>query len=74
MTAAKVRVGYDRPEDTQAVKAAPSYEEIADAIETALDSSCITVLLDQDGHPAELWQLARCLDKAGLIDWTGVRR
>lgn len=53
--------------------AEPSYEDISDAIQTALDSSLIDVTLTQDGHPAELWQLARCLDKAGLIDWKGVK-
>lgn len=51
---------------------APTYEEIADAIQDALDSSLIELLITQDGHDAELFQLARCLDKAGLIDWAGV--
>lgn len=52
---------------------APGYPRIADAIQNALDSSLIDFGgLTQDGHTAELWQLARCLDKAGLIDWAGV--
>ncbi len=50
----------------------PGYEAIADAIETALDSSCIELTITHDGHPAELYSLARCLDKAGLIDWSAV--
>jgi hypothetical protein len=53
-------------------RAAPSYEEIADAMQDAFDSSLIEILATQDGRDAELWQVARCLDKAGLIDWTGV--
>lgn len=51
----------------------PSYEEIADAMEDAFDSSLIEILATQDGCDAALWQVARCLDKAGLIDWAGVR-
>ena len=47
----------------------PGYESIADAIEAALDSSCIELTITHDGQPAELYSLARCLDKAGLIDW-----
>lgn len=38
---------------------APSREAIADAIETALDSSCIELTITHDGHPAELYSLAR---------------
>lgn len=48
----------------------PGYERIADAIETALDSSLIEVTITHDGQPAEIYSLARCLDKAGLIDWS----
>lgn len=51
----------------------PTREAIAAAIQDALDSSLIEIVLTQDGHDAELPQLARCLDKAGLIDWSGVR-
>ena len=50
----------------------PSYEEIADAMQTAFDSSLIEIIATQDGRDAELWQVARCLDKAGLIDWRNV--
>lgn len=48
----------------------PGYERIADAIEMALDSSLVEVTITHDGQPAELYNLARCLDKAGLIDWS----
>jgi len=58
------------PEDIPAVR--PSHEDIADAIQDALDSGLYELTLTQDGQPAELWQLARCLDKAGLIRWEGV--
>lgn len=51
----------------------PSYEDIADVIQDALDSSLIDLVITQDSRPAEVWQLARCLDKAGLIDWKAVR-
>lgn len=52
---------------------APTWEEIADAIEVALDGSLIELTIRRDGHPAELDALARCLDRAGLIDWSGIR-
>ncbi len=60
----------EAPENTPAKipAARPSYEDIADAIQDALDSGLYELNLTQDGRPAELWQLARCLDKAGLID------
>jgi hypothetical protein len=51
---------------------APTYEQIADALETVFDAAEITILADQDGHPITLLQIARCLDKAGLIDRRGV--
>lgn len=50
----------------------PGYDAIADAIETVLAAACIELAITHDGHPAELYSLARCLDKAGLIDWSGV--
>lgn len=50
----------------------PGYDAIADAIETAIDSALIELTITHDGHPAELYSLARCLDKAGLIDWSAV--
>lgn len=50
-------------------RTAPGYDLIADAIQDALDSSCIELTITHDGHPAELVNLARCLDKSGLIDW-----
>lgn len=50
----------------------PGYDAIADAIETVLDAACIELAITHDGHPAELYNLARCLDKAGLIDWSAV--
>ena len=51
---------------------APTYEQIADALEAVFDAACITIIADQDGHPITLVQVARCLDKAWLIDWRGV--
>lgn len=48
----------------------PTLEAIADAIQNAFDSSLIELgEITQDGHPAQLWQVGRSLDKAGLIDW-----
>lgn len=60
----------EEPDDMPPAR--PSHEDIADAIQDALDSGLYELTLTQDGHPAELWQLARCLDKAGLIRWEGV--
>ena len=57
---------------TRRRRAFPGWEAIADAIDTALDSSCIELTITHDGHPAELYSLARCLDKSGLIDWAAV--
>jgi hypothetical protein len=52
----------------------PGYDRIADAISTALDAACIEVsTITHDGQPVELYNVARCLDKAGLIDWSAVR-
>lgn len=51
---------------------APTYEQIAAAMQDAFDSALIEIVATQDGRDAELWQVARCLDKAGLIDWKGV--
>lgn len=49
---------------------APGFKRIADAIETALDAACIEVVVTHDGQPAGLYNVACCLDKAGLIDWS----
>lgn len=54
-------------------RVAPTYEEIANAMQTVLDAACIELDIRQDGHTITLARLARCLDKAGLIDWSGVR-
>ncbi len=53
-------------------EAAP-YELTARAIDTALEAACMEVTVVHDGQPVGLLSLARVLDKAGLIDWTGVR-
>jgi hypothetical protein len=51
---------------------APTYEQIAAAIEAAFGAALIEITATQLGQPIELVQIARCLDKAGLIDWKGV--
>lgn len=51
---------------------APTYEQTAEAIQQVLDSACMELTIIQDGHPVELVRLARCLDKAGLINWRNV--
>lgn len=53
-------------------RAAPTYEQIAAALEAVFDAALIEIVATRDGHPIELVQVARCLDKAGLIDWKGV--
>lgn len=50
----------------------PSYEQIADAIETVLDAALIELHPTRLGQDITVYQVARCLDKAGLIDWKGV--
>jgi hypothetical protein len=40
---------------------------------TPLEASCIELVITQDGHPAELRQLVRCLDVNGLLDWKAFR-
>lgn len=54
------------------VPAEPGYDRIADAIDTATEAACIDVTVVHDGQPASLYSLARCLDKAGLIDWSAL--
>lgn len=54
------------------------YQQVADAIEmAALDPALIEVTVVQDGrvldHDPGMYVLARCLDKAGLIDHRALR-
>lgn len=50
----------------------PGREAVLQAVENALDSGLYEVAVTQDGQPASLDRLVRCLDKAGLIDWRDI--
>lgn len=53
-------------------RAFPGYDRIADTIDTVLDAACIDLTVTHDGQPVGTYSLARCLDKAGLIDWSAI--
>jgi hypothetical protein len=51
----------------------PPKERLVEVFAEALEASCIELIITQDGHPAELRQLVRCLDVSGLLDWKAFR-
>lgn len=55
-------------------RAAPTTEQLVEAVETVLDAALLEVDVRQDGQPSTLYRLVHALDRAGLIDWREVPR